>query len=81
MLGDKVNELLVELVDWDNKTVYAHYSMFSISDENEGYSLKVLGGYNGTAGDSLKFSAGSKFSTKDKEQDGWSDDNCATYYG
>lgn len=72
--------MLIELVDWNNTKVYAHYNFFSIGDESEGYLLKVLGEYSGTAGDSFIYHAGSRFSTKDKDQDEISD-SCATLYG
>ncbi|XP_018564022.1 angiopoietin-related protein 7-like [Anoplophora glabripennis] len=77
LTGHEVNELLVELVDADGDKAYAHYAAFSIGSEQEGYALKVLGGYNGDAGDSLIYHAGSRFSTKDFDQDSWVEGNCA----
>ncbi|KAJ8954023.1 hypothetical protein NQ318_004316 [Aromia moschata] len=77
LTGHDVNELLVELVDAKGKKAYAHYAAFSVGSEVEGYALKVLGGYNGDAGDSLIYHAGSRFSTKDLDQDSWAEGNCA----
>ncbi|CAH0546074.1 unnamed protein product [Brassicogethes aeneus] len=81
LTGSEVNELLVELVDANDEKAHAHYSAFSVGSEVEGYSLKVLSGYTGDAGDSLTYHAGSRFSTKDMDQDGWSDGNCASSHG
>ncbi|XP_044270107.1 angiopoietin-related protein 1-like [Tribolium madens] len=80
LTGDGGYELLIELEDWVKVKVYARYSLFAIGSELEGYSLKVLGGYSGDAGDSLSYSAGTKFSTKDKDQD-HSPNNCADIHG
>ncbi|CAH1155574.1 unnamed protein product [Phaedon cochleariae] len=77
LTGNDLNELLVELVDFNKRRVYAHYTAFGIGSEAEGYNLKVLGGYSGNAGDSLVYHAGSRFSTKDRDQDRWIEGNCA----
>lgn len=79
--GDEVNELLIELTDAEEETRYAHYSAFSIGSEAEGFPLKVLGGYEGDAGDALKYHAGSRFSTKDVDQDAWEEGSCARSQG
>ena len=79
--GHEVHELLVKLHDFDGNQTFAHYSDFSIGPEVEGYALKVLGGYRGTAGDSLYYHAGSKFSTKDVDQDAWQEGSCAKAHG
>lgn len=57
--------------------VYAHYTAFSIGPNSQGYPLKLLGGYSGTAGDSLSYHAGAKFSTKDFDLDSWEGGSCA----
>ncbi|XP_060534943.1 ficolin-2-like [Cylas formicarius] len=77
LTGRTVHELLVELVDVNKIKTSAHYAVFGIGSEAEGYSLKLLGGYQGDAGDSLAYHAGSRFTTKDKDQDGWFEGNCA----
>ncbi|EFA01317.2 fibrinogen C domain-containing protein 1 [Tribolium castaneum] len=79
LTGEGGYELLVELEDWAKVKVYARYGLFALGSENEGYSLKVLGRYSGDAGDSLSFSAGSKFSTKDNDQD-YASLHCAEVY-
>ena len=69
------NTLRVDLGDFEGNTAYANYSTFSISDGSTEYILTV-GGYFGTAGDSMAYHSGMKFSTKDNDNDngGW---NCA----
>lgn len=65
----------------DKRRAFAYYTAFSVGSESEGYNLKVLGGYNGDAGDSLIYHGGSKFSTKDMDQDEWMEGNCAQAHG
>lgn len=79
--GGQVFELLIELTDAEMVTKYARYSAFSIGSELEGFALKVLGGYEGNAGDSLSYHAGNRFSTKDKDQDSWPEGSCAQSHG
>lgn len=73
--------MLIELEDFNLQKAYAHYGAFSVGSEVEGYPLKVLGGYNGVAGDSLIYHAGSRFSTKDMDQDSWPEGSCAQAHG
>ena len=80
MLGYQVNELLVELVESDNKETFASYDHFSVGSEVEGYALKTLGGFSGTAENSLAYHGGFKFTTKDKDQDLHTGVNCAQSY-
>lgn len=71
--------MLIELEDWDSVKKYAHYNLFSIGSEDEGYSLKVLGEYNGDAGNALYRHSAMKFTTKDRDQDRYAGANCADY--
>lgn len=64
----------MEIVDRDNVSAYAHYSSFAIGPEPEGYKLDRLSGFSGDAGDSLTYSLGQKFCTKDLDFS----DSCAT---
>ncbi|KAK9881434.1 hypothetical protein WA026_016320 [Henosepilachna vigintioctopunctata] len=77
LTGHEVNELVIELVDHASTKKFAHYGSFSIGSEMEGYSLKLLSQYQGDAGDSLTYHAGSRFSTKDMDQDSWEEGSCA----
>ncbi|XP_063915231.1 microfibril-associated glycoprotein 4-like [Zophobas morio] len=78
--GYQVNELLVELVESDNNETFASYDHFSVGSEVEGYALKTLGGFSGTAENSLAYHGGFKFTTKDKDQDLHTGVNCAQSY-
>ena len=70
------NSLQVELGDFDGNTRYAQYTTFSVGDSTTEYTLTV-GGYSGTAGDSLNWPNGMKFTTRDNDNDDWSSGNCA----
>ena len=72
------NSLRVELGDFKTGTAYAKYSTFNVDDGISAYKLTVSG-YTGTAGDSLAYHNGKKFSTKYKDNDVYSD-NCAVRY-
>ena len=65
--------------DKNDNTAYASYSTFYIGGSTTYYKLHECG-YNGTAGDSLAYYYGRKFSTKDNDNDGYSG-NCAVTYG
>jgi hypothetical protein len=80
LTGHEVNELLIQLVDFNLTKAHAHYSFFSVASENEGYALKVLSGYSGDAGDSFSYHGGAMFSTQDTDHDQDSG-NCATFHG
>ena len=70
-------QLRVDLEDFDGSTAYALYEDFRVGDEATLYQL-TIGSYSGTAGDSLTAPHnGMKFSTKDRDNDRWSN-GCAT---
>ena len=69
------SSLRVELEDWNGVRVFAKYGKFKIGDEQVQYRLAV-GSYSGTAGDSLTYHNNMAFSTKDRDNDRWSN-NCA----
>ncbi|XP_066249852.1 microfibril-associated glycoprotein 4-like isoform X2 [Euwallacea similis] len=81
LTGENINELLVQLMDINDVRTFARYTLFSLGSEKEGYSLKVLGGFEGSAGDSLSYHGGSKFSTKDRDEDTWVEGSCAQAHG
>ncbi|XP_070579358.1 microfibril-associated glycoprotein 4-like [Ptychodera flava] len=61
-------KLRVEIQDWENNTAYAEYDFFQIGNEDSKYTL-LIGEYSGTAGDSMIYHNGIKFSTKDQDND------------
>ena len=72
---EQSNTLRVDLGDFDNNTRYAQYTTFSVGNSTTEYNL-TEGGYSGTAGDSLDYHNGMKFSTRDNDNDKHSI-NCA----
>ena len=72
------SSLHVDLEDFNQNTRHAHYDTFSVGDVSTEYVLTV-GGYSGTAGDSLEDLYGMKFSTKDNDND-VSSNHCAQSY-
>ena len=74
------NTLRVDLGDFEGNTAYANYSTFNVSDGSTEYILTV-GGYSGTAGDSLAYHNGRRFTTRDNDNDNdhWGG-NCAHQY-
>ncbi|CAG2221090.1 Ficolin-2,Fibrinogen-like protein 1,Tenascin,Ficolin-1,Fibrinogen-like protein A,Ryncolin-4 [Mytilus edulis] len=69
-------ELRIDLQDWDGQTWYAIYKSFRVGDESTKYTLS-LGSYTGTAGDSLSYQNGMKFSTYDEDNDALNGVDCA----
>ena len=73
------NTLRVDLGDFENNTRYANYSTFSVANSSTNYTLSV-GGYSGTAGDSLTFHNhhnNQMFSTRDVDNDNNINFSCA----
>ena len=65
------HELRIDMVDHDDNIIYAKYSRFMVASESQQYKLSV-GGYSGTAGDAMYYHNGSRFSTKDRDNDRFS---------
>ncbi|KAL9701274.1 hypothetical protein quinque_004715 [Culex quinquefasciatus] len=76
----KKYELVVLMDDWEGYRAVARYSRFSVAGPEENYTLKSVGNYSGTAGDSLSFQVGMKFSTLDVDNDTHEDGACAVMY-
>ncbi|KAK7090937.1 hypothetical protein V1264_010672 [Littorina saxatilis] len=70
-------ELRVDLMKFDGTKGYATYSDFTISDSSDDHRLGYGSFQNGSAGDSLRWHKGDRFSTWDADNDRDSS-NCAT---
>ncbi|KAL1375577.1 hypothetical protein pipiens_004632 [Culex pipiens pipiens] len=62
-------ELHVILEDWDGVRAVARYSDFLVAGPEEGFMLRSLGNFSGSAGDSLRNHLGMKFTTFDVDND------------
>ncbi|XP_034474025.1 ficolin-2-like [Drosophila innubila] len=69
LTADRRQELLVVLEDFEGVERFETYDDFAIDDEDEQYVLHKLGKASGTAGDSLSFHRGMKFTTFDRDND------------
>ena len=70
------NTLRVDLGDFEGNTSYATYSTFEVGNSSTEYILTV-GGYSGTAGDSMYTHNGRRLSIRDNDNNNWSEGNCA----
>jgi len=75
-------KLRVELTDYQGKKYIAAYDNFKVGSQDEDYKLHVSGydPLESTIQDSLKVQNGSPFTTFDRDNDAWSDQNCAQVY-
>ena len=72
----------MDLADWEGNTAFAKYDRFSVGAEDSDYTLSVSGYQSAsTAGDSLTYHNGQKFSTPDRDNDAWSNHCAVLYYG
>ncbi|XP_045134075.1 microfibril-associated glycoprotein 4-like [Portunus trituberculatus] len=70
-------ELRVDMVDYELGRKYAHYQVFQVGAEEDGYRLLVAN-YSGDAGDALSYyHSGRRFSTFDRDQDMTLNKSCA----
>ncbi|XP_028411161.1 techylectin-5B-like [Dendronephthya gigantea] len=79
MTNTSQNELRIDMEDFSGDTRYAHYDSFKVSSKNKKYKLNV-GGYKGTAGNSLSKHDGMAFTTNDSDNDIWDGGNCAVKF-
>ena len=67
---------MARFIDSPRLESYAQYSFFSVGDSSSQYRL-AIGGWSGTANDSMADCNGMGFTTRDSDNDRWSG-NCAT---
>ncbi|XP_066023672.1 microfibril-associated glycoprotein 4-like [Pocillopora verrucosa] len=70
--------LRVDLEDFEGNITYAEYTNFGVADEADKYRL-LIGGYKGTAGDSMTLHNNMGFSTNDQDNDPASS-HCSQHY-
>ncbi|KAK3731719.1 hypothetical protein RRG08_035389 [Elysia crispata] len=66
--SQKKYALRIDFWDWDGEQYYAEYSQFYVESEKDHYRLFV-GGFTGSAGDSLSYHNMMAFSTEDVDND------------
>ncbi|XP_062550438.1 ficolin-1-like [Armigeres subalbatus] len=71
------HELLIILEDFEGNTTIARYDRFEIAAENEMYKATLADGFSGSAGDSISYIKGRRFTTFDKDNDSLNNKNCA----
>ncbi|XP_069138042.1 ryncolin-1-like [Argopecten irradians] len=71
--------LRVDMEDFNNNKAYAQYQVFSIGNAESRYRAFV-DGYSGDAGNDMSLCSGYRFSTKDRDYDGYSAGSCAHSY-
>lgn len=76
MTSERIQTLRVDMKDWNENAVYAEYSTFMVDNADWEYRLHV-GGYSGTAGDSLSYHSAMLFSTPDRDNDKHGSVHCA----
>uniref|UniRef100_A0A182Y0M0 Fibrinogen C-terminal domain-containing protein n=1 Tax=Anopheles stephensi TaxID=30069 RepID=A0A182Y0M0_ANOST len=79
LTAEKPREIAFVMEDFEGNKGIARYASFKLGDKTEKYTLKSLGSFSGTAGDSLSRNVGSKFSTYDMDNDR-SSSHCALLY-
>ncbi|XP_076063416.1 angiopoietin-related protein 2-like [Oratosquilla oratoria] len=75
LTSHSLQELHIDLADFDNATRWANYGFFHVRDSDSKYIMNC-GRYTGDAGDSLSVHSGQKFSTYDNDNDAYTG-NCA----
>ncbi|KAG5678216.1 hypothetical protein PVAND_007908 [Polypedilum vanderplanki] len=75
---DNCTKLRIIIQDIENRTLYADYNSFYVSNRSEGYRID-LGGYSGNASNALDYQNHMKFSSIDVDLD-ISHDHCAGEY-
>nr|XP_022325839.1 ficolin-2-like isoform X2 [Crassostrea virginica] len=78
LTSQAIYELRVDMADFEGESRFAKYKLFLVGSRESKFRLTV-GGYSGTAGDSLSSHNGMQFSTKDVDND-LASGQCATSF-
>jgi ficolin len=73
-------ELRVDLEDFSEERRFANFSSFQVGNSSTGYTIQI-GGYSGSAGDSLSSTNELRFSTFDHDRDTWYKNCAVTFKG
>ncbi|XP_036332884.1 microfibril-associated glycoprotein 4-like [Rhagoletis pomonella] len=79
LTNDQPSELWIQMEDFEGEERYAKYADFEIGNESDNYTLNVLEGFSGDAGDSMSTHKGQQFSTYDRDNSKNPQLNCAYY--
>lgn len=78
LTNEQPHELYILMEHFNGSTLYARYSEFAISSEDDLYRISKLDGFSGNTSDELKYHKGSAFTTHDRNNDALTQDyNCA----
>ncbi|XP_071837345.1 fibrinogen-like protein A isoform X2 [Apostichopus japonicus] len=80
LTNQKNYELRIDITDRHGSSYFAKYNLFRISDEQSKYRLVNIDGYDSTSSvgiDRMSWHKNKLFSTRDQDNDGWSDYHCA----
>lgn len=66
---EQPHELYILMEQFNGSTLYARYSEFAISSEDDLYRISELDGFSGNTTDELKYHKGSAFTTHDRNND------------
>ncbi|XP_076063820.1 techylectin-5A-like [Oratosquilla oratoria] len=80
LTSHSLQELRIDLADFDNVTRWAKYGFFHVRDTSSKYVMNC-GRYTGDAGDSLSVHSGHMFSTHDNDNDPHPTNCAASYKG
>ena len=71
-------DLRVDLENFEGGSAFACYTTFTVANAIDSYQL-LVSGYSGTAGDSMSYNSGARFTTNDRDNDDNSG-NCAKQF-
>lgn len=78
LTNEQPHELYILMEQFNGSTLFARYSEFAISSEDDLYLISKLDGFSGNTTDELKYHKGSAFTTHDRNNDALTHDyNCA----
>ncbi|CAH1776964.1 unnamed protein product [Owenia fusiformis] len=84
ILNQRSYKAKFDLVTWPSSnlnpaTGFAEFSSFTMANASDKYRINI-GGYSGTAGDSMSFQNGQQFTTYDQDNDSRDNENCAVTF-